>query len=439
MGIFNREEDYNITSTPAEVIEKQKEEKKENAYEFEENEANFGPLLKFIQDDDITDIDWNGKDLWLTTTTNERTKVKDIEIDEAFIRRFAQRISNLNKSQFNKKEPVLEAETEDLRISVIHNSRAVTGYSCCIRKTPPIARITARYALETNYCNEKILHLLANCIKAHLNIIVCGEPKHGKTELAKYLSTFIPDEERAYFIEDVLEWHYPELKPNADCVVVKVDEDFSYVDAIKTALKQNPRWMNITEARSDEVQYLIQGYSTGISGIATLHTNDVRKVPNRMVNMVTESIDKERFENNVYEFVDCAVLVSIKIDSEGRRYREISQIGFFINDEKNGNYCWLCYSNGKFVLDYLPESILEKFKAANIQNPFFNESIKEELEEEGYDSTYQHDENDNTDEKTDEKLDEDTKEEADEETEETDEDTEISDELRSVIFGGFDV
>ena len=37
---------------------------------FLENEENFGALLPFIVDDSITDVDWNGRQLWLTTNTN---------------------------------------------------------------------------------------------------------------------------------------------------------------------------------------------------------------------------------------------------------------------------------------------------------------------------------------------------------------------------------
>lgn len=347
---------------------------------FEENEENFGELLPFVIDENITDVDWNGKRLWLTSITNERRCVKDVTINDAFFRRFAQRIANLNGSQFNKLNPVLEAETEDLRISILHDSRAETGLSCCIRKTPPFNRITSQMALDTNYCEERLLHLLANCIKAHMNIVVCGEPKAGKTELAKYLSTFIPDDERVYTIEDVLEWHYPELHTGADCVEIKIDEDFTYTDAIRASLKQNPRWLCITETRGNEVRELIKGFSTGVSGITTLHTDDVTKVPQRIVNMVEDDIDTIRFENNVYEFIDVAILVTVQMDAKGRRYRRISQVGFFVKDEKaHSNYCRVVYSDGHFIFDTLPEMVNNKFKVGNVRFPYMNEKVSIDL------------------------------------------------------------
>lgn len=339
---------------------------------FEMKEKNFGKFLPYVLDDEITDIDFNGKRTWLTKINNERILV-DEEIDPAFIKRFTQRIANHDGVEFNKKNPCLEAETESLRISILNESVAKTGTSICIRKTPPFARITPVYAVETRYCNEKILHLLANCVKAHMNFIFCGEPRAGKTECAKFFSTYIPDRDRVFTIEDVMEWHYDKLKPNADCVQVEVDEEFDYSDAIKASLKQNPRWLMITEVRGNEVKDLIKGFTTGVSGMTTLHTDDVTKAPQRMVNMIDEKINTERFLDNIYEFVDVGILINIKIDENGKQYRTIDQVGFYIKD--NTNYCRVYYSEGRYVTNTLPDAVLKKMSEAKIENPFFNPEV----------------------------------------------------------------
>ena len=43
--------------------------------------------------------------------------------------------------QFNKNNPLLEAETDNLRISILHDSVTNTGISISIRKTPAVRRI----------------------------------------------------------------------------------------------------------------------------------------------------------------------------------------------------------------------------------------------------------------------------------------------------------
>ena len=58
-----------------------------------------------------------------------------------------------------------------------------------------------------------------------MNMMMCGLPGTGKTELLKFLTGYIPDNERAITIEDNLEIHYSEINPGKDCVEMKVDAE----------------------------------------------------------------------------------------------------------------------------------------------------------------------------------------------------------------------
>ena len=100
------------------------------------NDEIFGDLLPYIKADNVTDINWNGSALWLNDLKKGRYCVKDFKLDEKFIDQFTARLSNLMNSPFNKTAPLLEAETDGLRVSIIHESVAPTGRSISIRKTP---------------------------------------------------------------------------------------------------------------------------------------------------------------------------------------------------------------------------------------------------------------------------------------------------------------
>ena len=50
----------------------------------------------------------------------------------------------------------------------------------------------------------------------------------------------------------------------------------------------------LSEARSKEVKYLLQSWSTGVRGMTTLHTDDVRNIPDRILNMLESRVDAER-------------------------------------------------------------------------------------------------------------------------------------------------
>lgn len=144
------------------------------------SDIQYGPFLPFLRKKDVTDIDYNGRELWIRDIHNIRHKVTDEKIrqrlNEEFIQSFATNVANLVGKNLTPTDNVIEAETEELRITVIHESVASTGTCICIRKTPPVQRITPKKALEEHYCEEKVLHLLANCVKAKLNMVFCGEP-----------------------------------------------------------------------------------------------------------------------------------------------------------------------------------------------------------------------------------------------------------------------
>ena len=80
----------------------------------------FGPLWSFVASNEITDIDYNGKEIWLTNIFNERFRANQQFVTQymtpAFVEQFTQRIANVVSRQFNKRNPELEAETSELRV-----------------------------------------------------------------------------------------------------------------------------------------------------------------------------------------------------------------------------------------------------------------------------------------------------------------------------------
>ena len=168
--------------------------------------------------------------------------------------KFAQRVSNRANKRFDQVNNVLEAQTNALRISVLHANVTTTGISVCIRKSPPKVRLTPKKALETNFCSKEIYSLLVNCVLTKMNFVFCGEPQVGKTEGLKLFSQYIPANQKVITIEDNAEIHYHEINPGKDAVEIIVGDTLSYTNAIKACLRQNPRWIMLSEARSTEVK-----------------------------------------------------------------------------------------------------------------------------------------------------------------------------------------
>ena len=343
----------------------------------------FGPLWKYVANQDITDIDYNGTEVWLTNVYNERYKLNQQYVDEnitpAFVEQFTQRIANVVSRQFNKRNPELEAETSELRVTILHESVARSGRTISIRKTPPVIRLTAKKALEEGFCTKEIMSLLINCVQSHMNLTFCGMPGIGKTECVKFFSQFIPANERVITIEDTLEIRYAKTNPGKDCVELKVSEDtFGYADAIKSSLRLNPKWIMLSEARSKEVKYLLESWSTGVRGMTTLPTDDVRNVPDRILNMLENRSDADRMENDIFQALDVGVLVRKRNDADGIARRCIDQMCFYLR-EKGENRIELVVFDGECVLKEMPESITRIFQRVGISNPFYSEILENML------------------------------------------------------------
>lgn len=331
----------------------------------------FGPLYPLVRNDRITDINWNGRQLWIDHLDRGRY-CSNILLEAAFIQQFTSHISNVVSLNFNKHTPLLEAEANGLRISIIHESYARSGRSISIRKSPPIKRLYDEMMIQEQYCTKEMLDFLKNCVKAHMNIVICGQVGSGKTELLKYLTQFIPGNERVITIEDTLEIHYSTIYPDKDGIEIKVDpERFSYTQAIKASLRQLPNWILLSESRGDEVRYLMESLTTGHYCMTTIHTDDVRKIPERIRNMIRDSYAAKRIGRETYIFLDICILIRKTVGSNRMIRRYIDQIGCFSSSDRGKQQRVILFvQDGEFVCHQLPEDIMDKFRKNDIEDPF---------------------------------------------------------------------
>ncbi len=335
-------------------------------------EENYGPLLPFIRDMNVTDINWNGSQLWIDDITKGRY-LADIVLTKDFVDTFAIRVSNVVSKGFNKYSARLEAETEELRITVIHESVAHTGTAISIRKTPAVKRINFMESIRNGeYCSVDVANIMSNCVKAKLNIVIVGLPGVGKTELVKFLTNYIRDYDRVITIEDTLELHYKDINPDKDALEFKVNETtFTYSDAIKASLRLLPQWVLLSEARSVEVRYLLESISTGTKCLTTLHTDDVKTIPERVLNMMGQVENRQSVENNIYSFFNIGILIDKSQDEKtGKITRWVSQICAFDRTDEGENECIMLVDDGKLTGNTFNEKYMKKFNKVGIVDPF---------------------------------------------------------------------
>jgi len=315
----------------------------------------YGPLYDMIVNPEITDIDICDREVYFTDVEGRRMRRKD-KVKREFEMQFCMKIANLMQKNFNRMNPLLEAETDTLRISILHEAVSMGGRSISIRKSLPAVRYTAKEAIESGLFTEATYGFLTKAVKAGQNFVICGEPGAGKTELAKFLASHIPGSERIITIEDNPEWHLKKFNAESDIVELKVVREegkgFSYHDAIRASLRQNPKWLMVSETRGEEAKYLIEAWSTGIHGITTIHTDDAEKIPERILTMIGNPNDVRRLENQIYNEIDIGILIARVKDDMGVSKRVLWQVRLFFRE--NGiNRSIALVDNGRDCFDIL--------------------------------------------------------------------------------------
>ena len=333
-------------------------------------QIDFGALSPYVKDNDVTDINCNGRDVWINHVAKGRFKAHDIVFEKKDVEALAFRISNTENKQFNIKFPEMSADLGDLRFHFTHESFSVSGPSVSIRKTPVQARIKKETMKKgkVEYLSDKAQELLMASVRSRLNTVICGLTGSGKTELVKYMMQFTRENERIITIEDTSELHLPVVYPKKDIVELKVNENIDYEGAIKACMRMLPVWLLLSEARGKEVKDLLKCISTGGKICTTLHADNAHQIPSRILNMFEDNeLNNDKIENMIYDFVDIGIHIRAVFGEETIRY--VDQIVYFEVNE-NGNrvahdlYTVKKNKDGSYVYKYnkIPASLKERLE-----------------------------------------------------------------------------
>ncbi len=308
------------------------------------NQIDFGPLTEFLENDDITDISYsNGGQVWLKTLSKGIYRIEKAGINNALMEKIAFQCSNVMGKTFNIAHPFLDAEGAELRLNFVHDSIAKNGIAVVVRKTPAKIRLEKEKILEEKYITLDIHDFLEKCVHGHCNIIVCGETGSGKTEFVKYLASKTVENEKIITIEDTLELHLDRIFPHRDIVAMKTNNIASYSDVLVTCMRQNPKWILLSEVRSAEAVMAVRNsISSGHYILSTIHADKAASIPSRMYSLLETNQDIDQFLKSIYRYVQLGIYVRGYQDKETKRFvREIAEVTEFYvtedNDAKSNN------------------------------------------------------------------------------------------------------
>lgn len=289
-------------------------------------------VANFIKDKEITDISYNGKDLYYQHNRKGRLKSLEVQLNPLMANNFIRQIANMSDVQFSYSSPILDVSVSRYRINAVHSSITRVGDEKAISFSIRIGALESRVEGDKKFMPDDIEKVLLNAINSGKSIIIGGMTGSGKTELQKYLLAKLPKYSRIIVIDSIRELEFLRREEDLDITSWNVNpkiEDSSFESLIANALRSNPDWLIVSEARGKEMASVLNSVMTGHPIITTMHAKSIDAMPHRIVRMVQLGKTNESYEDisdDVFEHFDYFVYLKKDIDKDGNIVRRIDSI-----------------------------------------------------------------------------------------------------------------
>jgi len=339
------------------------------------NQVDFGPLQTLLDNEDVTDVSYsNNGQVWLKTLSKGVYRIDNTGIDNALMEKIAFQCANAMGKSFNMANPFLDAESAELRMNFVHDSIARNGIAVLIRKTPAKIRLNKDKIIKEDYIRLDIHDFLLKCVEGHCNILVSGETGSGKTEFVKYLAAHTKENEKVITIEDTLELHLDRIFPTRDIVAMKTNNIASYSDVLVTCMRQNPRWILLSEVRSAEAVMAVRNsISSGHNILSTIHADKAEAIPSRLYSLLESNIDLEQFLRSIHRYVQLGVHIKGYYSQKYQRFhREVAEVTEFYvtkDNEPKSNILYKKTPDGKVTLNNPSEYLIGYLESQGVIIP----------------------------------------------------------------------
>ncbi|HVW87709.1 MAG TPA: CpaF family protein, partial [Bryobacteraceae bacterium] len=224
---------------------------------------------------------------------------------------------------------------------------------------------------------DGMLELLKACVRARLNIVICGGTGAGKTTLLNVLSSYIPENERIVTIEDAAELRLRQThvaRMETRPANIEGHGAIKIRDLVINSLRMRPDRIIVGEVRGEEALDMLQAMNTGHDGsLTTIHSNTPRDGVSRleiMVGMANSNMSPRSIRQQITSAIDVMIQAS-RFSDGSRKVTHITELVGLEGDqvtmqdifvfEKSG-----VAENGK---------VLGRFRATGVR-PRFYERLK---------------------------------------------------------------
>ena len=331
-------------------------------------------LSSLFRQEEVTDITYNGKDIYYVSNINGRKK-SDIVVDQQIVKDFLRQIANVTEQQFSYTSPILDVSIGKYRINATHQSVAKSDNDDVVNFAVRIASEKPRITADSDFFTPTLVELIKIISNSHQSIVIGGVTSTGKTEFQKFIIRNFKQNERVIVVDNVLELDSLRHEADIDLSCWKVDEKNPNVTSallIKNALRNNPDWLIVAEARDKEMVDVLNSAMTGLPLITTIHAYDGYSMPFRMGRLVLrgdQKLDYKETLQDIYYHFHFHFYLKKKVVKD-RIVRYIASVGYFDND---GQYFQIYKkSKNKHIYSFIPKSGLDLLELDDVSKDFKN-------------------------------------------------------------------
>src|SRR5436305_7778362 len=291
-----------------------------------------GPLEPLLRDPTISDILVTTPRLVYVERGGKLYRTPVEFKDNNHLLRIIEKIVSRVGRRVDESSPLVDARLPDgSRVNAAIPPVAVDGPLLSIRRFGSHT-INGEDLVRKLAMTEGMLELLKGCVKARLNILICGGTGSGKTTLLNALYSYIPEDERIVTIEDAAELRLQQTH------VARMETRPANVEGtgaihirqlVINALRMRPDRIIIGEVRAEEALDLLQAMNTGHDGsLTTIHANNPRDGLGRlevMVGMANANMGIRSIRQQIASAVDVFVQTS-RFSDGTRRITHVTEV-----------------------------------------------------------------------------------------------------------------
>ncbi len=301
--------------------------------------AEFGFLTKYIFGTGIEEIDINSwKDIEVQYSDGRTVKLEERFDSPDHAINVIRRMLHISGMVLDNASPIVLGHlSKNIRIAVLKSPIVDedVGISASIRIVNPQSMQKADF-VKSGTATEPMLDFLSTCVRYGISVCVAGATSSGKTTVAGWILTTIPDNKRIYTIENgsrelalVREQDGKVTNSVIHTLTRDSDNDRQRVDQIALldmALRFNPDIVVVGEMRGAEANAAQEAARTGVAVLTTIHSNSCEATYRRMVSLCKRAVDMS--DQTLMDYVTEAYPIVVfckQLENKQRRMMEIQE------------------------------------------------------------------------------------------------------------------